>query len=464
MKYAQYIDRLHEKSIKTEIGEGIGGFFLLLNFYDKFYREPLIKKGILMRFYIFRNWVVKNIPIKKRLINICVAYLLSLMVQMRKHSLDEAARFSRLNKSQFSKFLKNHSKEAVYSLDELSKRQSKQFSKILRNLKEINFWKIALIIDSTTQGRSSKYVENAQKLNHGKGFVIGHQWTNVVLFINDMIIPLPPIPYYTKKYCRENDLEYKTEHKAVIEYINNLNLNDYVGFHCPDEVVVLGDSGYDDKDIQKAIDEKKWKFIIALKKTRSVKSRKEYQDTPKTKGWTQVSAFFKNHRRLPWQTVRITANGNPEKRMDFRVRQVIGYLRYVGRVQLVCSEFKKRPDGRRKYLACNDIRATARQILIGYRIRWSIELFHKEVKTYLGFEDVATHSFDSVKAHVHWVYCAYILLSSDLPGVPRNLKTVVEKQRRIRQIVENKEKGRVLQQLTQFGGVERYKKQLREAL
>lgn len=417
-----------------------------------------------MRFYILRNWMLHNIPIKKRLINVCVAYLLFLMVEVRKHSLEEAARFSRLNKSQFSNFLKNHSKSAVYSLGELSKNQAKKFSKALKNLKEIPFWKVVIIIDATIQNRSSKYTENAQKFNHGQGFVIGHQWTNIVLIINDMIMPLPPIPYHTKKYCRENNLEYKTEHELVIEYINDLNLNDYIGFHDPDEVVVIGDSGYDDKNIQKAIDNKKWKFIIALKKTRSVKSENEYQNTPKTKGWSQIVTFFKNHRRLKWQTIRLTANGNEKKRMDFRVRQVIGYLRHVGRVQLVCSEWKKRPDGRRKYLACNDIRTTARQILIGYRIRWSIELFHKEVKMHLGFEDVATQSFDSVKAHVHWVYCAYILLKAHPPGVPQNLKTVIEKQRRIKQIVDNKEKSRVLQQLTQFGGVERYKKQLREAL
>jgi hypothetical protein len=32
--------------------------------------------------------------------------------------------------------------------------------------------------------------------------------------------------------------------------------------------------------------------------------------------------------------------------MEFRIRQINGYLRYVGNVQLVCSQFKKRPNGR----------------------------------------------------------------------------------------------------------------------
>src|SRR5262249_42977554 len=79
--------------------------------------------------------------------------------------------------------------------------------------------------------------------------------------------------------------------------------------------------------------------------------------------------------------------------MEFRARDTIGYLRYVGQVQLVCSELRNRPDGRRKYFACNDLRVTARQIILGYRLRWAIELFHKTVKQHLGFEDVATHGF-----------------------------------------------------------------------
>jgi hypothetical protein len=42
--------------------------------------------------------------------------------------LQEAARFWGMNKSQFSRFLKNHSPLAVYTLEDLSKRQAKQFS------------------------------------------------------------------------------------------------------------------------------------------------------------------------------------------------------------------------------------------------------------------------------------------------------------------------------------------------
>lgn len=412
-----------------------------------------------------QTWIARRISVRNRLEQVCVSYLLFLMVVARKHSLEEAARFSGLNKSQYSKLLKTHSNVAISTLEDLSKKQAKQFSKSLRYLSQNHLpWKIAILVDSTLQHRASLHTENAKKFNHGQGFVIGHQWTNIVLIINDILIPLPPIAFYSKRYCQEHNRVYQTEHALVVTYISHLNLEDYIGPHHPHEVVVLADSGYDDKKIETAIKSKHWNFIIALGKTRSVTSEKAYMTTPKPRAWCQIATFFRNHRRLKWHTIRLMTNGAKRKRMEFRIRHTMGYLRYVGLVQLVCSEVKKRPDGRRKYLACNDVKATARQIVMGYRLRWAIELFHKDVKMHLGFEDVATSWFDSVKSHVHWVYCAYILLRMSPPGVPPDVKAVGDKQRHIQNFLENKGKRHILQKLTQIGGVEHYKAELRQAL
>ena len=142
----------------------------------------------------------------------------------------------------------------------------------------------------------------------------------------------------------------------------------------------------------------------------------------------------------------------------FRIR---GYLRHVGCVHLVCSEFKKGPGGRKKYLACSDLKATVQQIILGYRMRWAIEIFHKEIKMFLGFEDVATKWFYSVIAHVHWVYCVYILLNSGPFDTP--CRNIAEKQERVNRIISNREKSRAIQILTQFDGPQRYKNELQQA-
>ena len=416
-----------------------------------------------MRAQTVQTWIARHIFVRRRLVNVCTSYLLFLMVVTTKHSLEEAARFSGLHKSQFSKMLKAHSTVAVYTLESLSKKQAKQVAQAQQKLRELP-WKIAIIVDSTLQHRASLHPENAKTFNHGQGFVIGHQWTNIVLLLNDLLIPLRPIPFYSQRYCRERKLEYRTEHDLIVEYIEQLQLEEYLGSYDPREVVVLTDSGYDNKKIQNAIAAKHWHFIIALGKTRSVKSARLSLTTPKSKQWSHIAMFFRNHRWLKWQTIRIPTNGTKRKRMEFRTRDTIGYLRYVGQVQLVCSEPRRRPEGRRKYFACNDMRVTARQIILGYRLRWTIELFHKTVKQHLGFEDVATSGFASVMSHVHWVYCAYILLSMSPPGVSAGAQSLGDKQRQLQQLLENQAKRRVLQQLTQIGGVQRYMDELRQAL
>jgi len=417
-----------------------------------------------MDFSKLYRWLVNHVSVKNRLERICAWYLLFLMVKTKKKSLHEAGLFTNIAKSLFGRFLQLYPELAAYNLKNLSKKQAKQFSKVLQQAAKLP-WKILIIIDATIQERSSSlHPENVKKFNHGHGFVIGHQWTNILLVINGFIIPLPPIPYYSKSYCKENNMEYKSEHVLVIEYINSLSLEDYVGSYNSKDVLVLADSGYDDNEIESAIDRKNWTFIIALKKSRSVKTIKQYGNTPKSKDWTRVDDFFRNNRWLAWITIRLLTNGPKKKRIVFRIRQTKVFLRNVGEVLLICSEMRNRPDGRRKYIACNDLKIPARQILMGYKLRWLIEIFHKEVKMHLGFQDVSTTSFESVKAHVHWVYCAYILLNFNPPGIPKDVTGVAEKQKIVKNIIDSKEKKRILQLLTQIGGVEKYKSELRTVL
>jgi Transposase DDE domain len=408
-------------------------------------------------------WIARRIAIRQRLERICTSYLLFLMVVTQKHSLEEAARFSGRHKSHFCKMLQAHSPVAISTLERLSKKPAKQFAKSLRALKGLP-WKIAIIIDRTLQHRASLHPDNAKKVNHGKGYVIGHQWTNSVVILTDVLMPLRPIPSYSQRYCREHKLAYQTEHERVVDSLNTRMLEDYIGAYDPRDVLVLADSGYDDKKIENAIVNKRWHFIIALGKTRRVKSATLSLTPPKSRQWCHIAPCLRNHRRLPWTTIRLMTSGAKRQRMECRIRHTMGSLRYVGKGHWVCSECRKRPEGRRKYLACNDGNATARQIMLGYRLRWAVELFHKAVKMHLGFEDGATSGFDSVQSPVHWVYCAYILLRRSPPGVPPDVQAVGDKQRHLQQCLANKGKRYILQKLSQIGGVERYKDALRQAL
>jgi hypothetical protein len=419
-----------------------------------------------MNYTKFANWITRKLISLERLAPVAIIYIIFIMTSRRKHTLAAAARFSNTSKARFNNLLKNHSDIAVFALSELSKKQARQFTKTMHALGQNSLpWNIAIIVDATFLGRSSRHTENAKKFNHGKGYVIGHQLTNIVLMINDKVIPLPPIAFYTKKYCKQNGIEYQTENTRVAQYLSQLSLEEYIGAHTPEKVVVLADSGYDDKKIQNEIAAKNWKFIIALKSTRGVKTEKVYRTTKKTEDWKSVTETFKNNRKTGWRTIRAPKNGGKKKRMEFRVRQITGYLKNFGKAQLICSQFKtKSNNGKRKHLACNDLKATPRQIVIGYRLRWAIEIFHKEIKMFLGFEDVSAKYFSSVMSHVHWVYCAYILLNSSPPGFPIGVKSMAEKQLMVNKIIENKGLSAVNQLLTQAKGTQRLKALIQKAL
>ena len=58
------------------------------------------------------TWIKRHIAVRRRLERICTGYLLFLMVATTKHSLTEAARFSGLHPSLFSKLLHAHAQVA----------------------------------------------------------------------------------------------------------------------------------------------------------------------------------------------------------------------------------------------------------------------------------------------------------------------------------------------------------------
>ncbi len=155
--------------------------------------------------YTLYTWIARHIGIRPRLERVCTFDLLFLMVTTTKHSLEKAARFSAMNKSQFSKFLQVHYQRSLYTLENLSKTQARRLSKSLRACKGLP-WKIVVIIDATLQNRSSLHPKNTQRFNHGQGFVIGHQWANIVLILNEMLIPPCPIAFYSRSYCREKGI------------------------------------------------------------------------------------------------------------------------------------------------------------------------------------------------------------------------------------------------------------------
>jgi hypothetical protein len=398
-----------------------------------------------------------------RLFPVVVAYLIALMSESAKHSLSYAAAVAGGHVARYSRLLSEHHEIAQIVLSRQARRALRKLAAKRTPLVPGAPWTVAIIVDATLHPRSSRHLQNAQRLSHGGGFVVGHQWTNIVLVIGDKTIPLPPIPFWTKAERRARKLADLTEHERVIAYLSELNLADLIGQYQPAEVVALMDSGYDDSDIVNAVVARGWDVVWALKTNRSIRTEAAYQRGER-KG-RRVDALFKAMRKqAPWHTIRPKAKGK-NRRRRYRARCLTGRVKAVQRdLMLVCSEKSGRTKGRR-YLACTRKAATIAQVILAYELRWRVESFHRAVKSRLGMTEAGLSSFDAIRAHVHWVYCAYILLEElQIEGI----SSLEDKQRAVSKELTAKPFRETIQALlksrTQYGGVKRAERLAQAAL
>jgi len=390
-------------------------------------------------------------------------YLFSLMIPAPKHTQAFAAQVTGTHQAQYSRLLGDHPDLARENLEHLSIARAQEIAEQgLRLVVKGGPWMVAVVIDATLHRRSSLHVHNAQRFNHGEGYVVGHQWTNIVLVLNGEVIALPPIPFLSKNECKRLGIAYQTEHEKIVAYLARLDLHRYIGEHDPGAVLCLMDSGYDSKEIQKAVFRKKWDLIGSLKCNRGVQTWTEGKVDPKRK-WIRVDEVFRTHRKqAPWQSVRddVKSGRRKKKRKEFRTRRLKGRLKDVHRVvSLVCSE-KSKGKGR-IYLVCSNLDVPLGLIIRAYRRRWLIELFHRAVKNNLGMQDAGVQDFESQKSHVHWVYCAYLLLNA--MEAPEGIG-ITERQEWLRQRGEREKARELYQVTTRYGGLRSIQRHFQAAL
>ncbi|MBK8202751.1 MAG: transposase [Bdellovibrionales bacterium] len=385
--------------------------------------------------------VRRLLKLPNRLQNVGSGYTISLMQDHGRRTLAAASDSSGLDPSQFSRFLANKKDLGLENLNRLIRRRLDRTLSKRRALVKGAPWRVAIIIDASLHERSSRHIDNAQRFNHGDGWVIGHQWTNIILVINETVIPLPPIAFLTEKKCKELKEEYKTEPERIMEYLSNVNWQELLPGVKPEEIVVLSDSGYDNKKLQRFFISQGWDFVGSIKKSRSVKTLTQY--------WQSVSDLFGRTRKIgPWQTVRHQAGGG-KKRRESRIRTLVGYLKGVNHEVRLVSAIK--PNGERLFLACSRTKIEPGAITRAYRSRWRVEIFHRDVKSYLGLEDAGLEKFDAIHAHVLWVYCVYLLLY-ELTGEASG--SILARRRQVERLLRDEEIGEILSINARFDSVQ----------
>lgn len=253
------------------------------------------------------------------------------------------------------------------------------------------------------KGRRYNKKKNPSKRCHG--FVMG-----LLITPSGYRIPFHRC-YYTKDYCKEKNLDHRTEAELGAVLVRDLPVPEGV------EVVVLGDTAYEAASVRQACEERNFTWITPVNPERVLAGEK-----PRPKVSSRISDMtarqFSPIRLKPTQgdyvaqrRVSACRIGPKAKTKTFYARKERLQVHNVGKVQVVFSTKEKPKNGKpidrskTKILMTNNLKLSAAEIVELYDLRWQIELFFKELKSTLGFHEYGFADFAAVES---WVECCLI--------------------------------------------------------
>lgn len=253
------------------------------------------------------------------------------------------------------------------------------------------------------QGRRYNQKKNSRKRCHG--FVMG-----LLITPSGYRIPFHHC-YYTEAYCKQNDLDHRTEAELGALLVRGLPVPNSA------EVVVLGDTAYEAASVRQACEERDFWWI-----TPSNPERVLAGESPRPKVSSRISDMtarqFSPIRLKPTRGHYVRQRrvspcrlGPKTKTRTFYAHKERLHVHNVGKVQAVFSVKEKPKDGKpvdrkeTKILLTNNLRLSMAEIVELYDLRWQIELFFKELKSTLGFHQYRFKDFAAVES---WVECCLI--------------------------------------------------------
>ena len=214
------------------------------------------------------------------------------------------------------------------------------------------------------------------------------------------------IPHYTKEYCEKKGITHRTTAQSAADLIRSLPLPDEA------EVIVLGDTAYDAKVVRHACKDRHYTWIFLRIPNVSTKDREGHRPKLRSrlKDWTSLSL----------KTIRLRASTG--KYADYRrlSRWRVGPKMKTARVLRLSGEtgsafggpsaacfstmkpnLKKATSDDVKILMTNARNMSVSEVIDLYSLRWQIELFFKELKSTLGFDQYRFERFEAVEGWVN---------------------------------------------------------------
>ena len=247
-----------------------------------------------------------------------------------------------------------------------------------------------VIIDDTKAPKRGKHMEAAYTVfDHvTKRYLWGHHFVCVVLQYRGVTIPYAIELYRSKEDCAKRHLPFRKLTTIAQEILDSLP-----DFGCK-QVYVVADTYYASTTIIQHVRIKGFHFVGVLKSNRRVVIN----------GYsTNIARLIRRHfSRERKRTIRLGHS-------SYQTITLHCTIPHVGSVPLVFS----RKRGRKGVLTLfsTDSSLSSTQLLTIYRHRWSIELFFKQSKQYLGLTAYHHRDENAVRSHLQLVLLAHALLT-----------------------------------------------------
>lgn len=257
-----------------------------------------------------------------------------------------------------------------------------------------NAW---LLIDSTIKGKKGKQMHNLQKFKTSNGYTIGHCFVFALLVKEDGSQSIIAVkPYVTKKYCKENKKDFKTQNQLAVEILQEISILSET------HLTVVADSAFLADFVVAEIEKHpQWSFVSSLDSNRKIT----------VNGYTSHAVNFKRRHLPDLKNMSIDCNGRKNK---LKTMSASACVSKVGQSTVVVSQ----RGSQTIILIGAGKKLSPKAICYAYLLRWRIEVMFKEIKQYLHLGSYRFHSFTAYMNHVIMVAMAYCLLKSLYPRLP----------------------------------------------
>jgi len=261
---------------------------------------------------------------------------------------------------------------------------------ILAKIKKINE-PIYFIIDDTSNKKRGKHIQAAFKfLEHTtKQYIWGQQLVCSIIEYRNIVLPYSIEVYVTKEQSKGVNLPFKKKTDIALEMIKDFEAD------SEQEVILLADCYYASSRIIKYCRKKEYSFISVLKSNRVFEIKGDKTNVEK-----YSKRLFRNKKQK--RIVRI------KNKKHYTVTRQVS-LKTGGVVKIVFSKQQSHRTALAVFTT-NTALPTDR-ILKAYSRRWSIEVFFKMSKQYLGLRSYQNRDLNAIKSHIRLSLCAHNLLT-----------------------------------------------------